>query len=178
MAEQDDDGECPIDLESAREYAGDDEALLCELFAVFLREARGHVTALRDAFYVVRAGEIGLRARGVSVTSAVDGADGVQRALADRPNLILLDLIMPRMSGLEALRALKQTEGTRQIPVLVVSNSPREQYLDEVTRLGAVGYLVKANLRLDDLANHITGVLGASSVVEPGKNGGSYPPVG
>jgi len=39
--------------------------------------------------------------------------------------------------------------------------APREQYLDEVTRLGAVGYLVKANLRLDDLADYITGVLGA-----------------
>jgi len=136
------------------------------------------ILVIEDNQFLRRACEIGLTARGFSVTSAVDGADGVQRALADRPNLILLDLIMPRMSGLEALRALKQTEETRQIPVLVVSNSPREQYLDEVTRLGAVGYLVKANLRLDDLANHITGVLGASSVVEPGKNGGSYPPEG
>src|SRR5439155_5717736 len=58
MAEQDVDGECPIDLESAREYAGDDEALLGELFAVFLQEARGHVTALRDAFRAGRAGDV------------------------------------------------------------------------------------------------------------------------
>jgi len=136
------------------------------------------ILLIEDNRFLRRACEIGLTARGFRVTSAVDGADGVQRALAERPDLILLDLIMPKMSGLEALRALRQAEETRQIPVLIVSNSPREQYLDEVTRLGAVGYLIKANLRLDDLANHITGVLGASSVAEPGKNGGSHPPEG
>src|SRR5882762_61661 len=58
MAEHDVDGQCPIDLESAREYAGDDEALLRELFAVFLQESRGHVTALGDAFRAGRAGEV------------------------------------------------------------------------------------------------------------------------
>jgi two-component system sensor histidine kinase and response regulator WspE len=139
---------------------------------------KARILVIEDNRFLRRACEIGLTARGFSVTSAVDGVDGVQRALAERPDLILLDLIMPRMSGLEALRALRQTEETRQIPVLVVSNSPREQYLDEVTRLGAIGYLVKANLRLDDLANHITGVLGASRVGEPGKSGGSYSPEG
>ena len=54
MAEQ----ECPIDLDAAREYAGDDEGLLRELFTVFLDEARGHVTALRDAFHAGRASEV------------------------------------------------------------------------------------------------------------------------
>ena len=128
------------------------------------------ILLIEDNRFLRRACEIGLSARGFSVTCAVDGMDGVERALAERPDLILLDLVMPRMSGLEALRALRQAEETRRIPVLVVSNSPREQYLDEVTRLGAVGYLIKANLRLDDLANHITGVLGASGV-EPAKKG-------
>lgn len=131
------------------------------------------ILLIEDNRFLRRACEIGLAARGFSVTSAVDGQDGVERALAERPDLILLDLVMPRMNGLEALRALRQADETRQIPVLVVSNSPREQFLDEVTRLGAVGYLVKANLRLDDLANHITGVLGAASLGEPGKKGRS-----
>ena len=136
------------------------------------------ILLIEDNRFLRRACEIGLAARGFSVTSAVDGQDGVERALAERPDLILLDLVMPRMNGLDALRALRQTEETRQIPVLIVSNSPREMYIDEVTRLGAAGYLIKANLRLDDLANHITGVLGASSVAGPGKRDGSYPPEG
>ena len=129
------------------------------------------ILLIEDNRFLRRACEIGLASRGFSVTSAVDGADGVQRAVAERPDLILLDLVMPKMSGLEALRAIREAEETRHIPVLIVSNSPREQYIDEVTRLGAVGYLVKANLRLDDLANYITGVLGAATVGEPGKKG-------
>ena len=58
MPEPDIDQQCPIDLEAAREYAGDDEALLRELFAVFLDEARGHVTALGRAFHAGRASEV------------------------------------------------------------------------------------------------------------------------
>ena len=127
------------------------------------------ILLIEDNRFLRRACEIGLAARGFSVTSAVDGEDGLQRALAEPPDLILLDLMMPKMNGLEALRALRRAETTRAIPVLVVSNSPREQYIDEVTKLGAIGFLVKANLRLDDLANHITGVLGAANVAEPGK---------
>src|SRR2546430_13798137 len=58
MPEHDLDRQCPIDLDAAREYAGDDEALLRELFAVFLEEARGQVAALGRAFHEGRAGEV------------------------------------------------------------------------------------------------------------------------
>jgi len=58
MAEHDVDAQCPIDLEAAREYAGDDEALLRELFAVFLEEARSQVPSLCDAFRAGRAGDV------------------------------------------------------------------------------------------------------------------------
>ena len=135
---------------------------------------RSRILLIEDNRFLRRACEIGLTARGFSVTSAVDGEDGLQRALAQRPDLILLDLMMPKMSGLEALRALRQAESTREVPVLVLSNSPREQYIDEVTKLGAVGYLIKANLRLDDLADHITGVLDAASVAKPGEKGTTH----
>ena len=121
------------------------------------------ILLIEDNRFLRRACEIGLSARGFAVTSAVDGEDGLRRARAEHPDLILLDLMMPKMSGLEALRALKQGAETRDIPVLVVSNSPREQYLDEVTRLGAKGYRVKSNLRLDDLADHVTGLLSGSA---------------
>src|SRR3989442_14916997 len=52
------DAQCPIDLEVALEYAGGDEALLREMFAVFLDESRGHLTALRSAFDEGRAGDV------------------------------------------------------------------------------------------------------------------------
>jgi CheY-like chemotaxis protein len=77
--------------------------------------------------------------------------------------LILLDLLMPKMSGLEVLRALKGDEATRGIPVLVLSNSSRQQDVDEIMRLGAVGYLVKADLSLRALGDRVMGLLQGQS---------------
>src|SRR2546430_708102 len=76
MAEHDVDGQCPIDLEAAREYAGDDEALLRELFAVFLDEARGQVTALGDAFRTGRPGDVSDLAHAVKGSLRLLGAPG------------------------------------------------------------------------------------------------------
>jgi CheY-like chemotaxis protein len=77
--------------------------------------------------------------------------------------LVLLDLLMPKMSGLEVLRALKADDATRRIPVLVLSNSSRQQDVDEIMRLGAVGYLVKADLSLKALGDRVTRILQGES---------------
>jgi CheY-like chemotaxis protein len=70
---------------------------------------------------------------------------------------------MPKMSGLEVLRALKADDATRRIPVLVLSNSSRQQDVDEIMRLGAVGYLVKADLSLKALGDRVTRILQGES---------------
>lgn len=57
------------------------------------------------------------------------------------------------------MRALKANERTHAIPVLILSNSSREHEMQEVMRLGAVGYLVKANLSLQDLCNRVAQLL-------------------
>jgi CheY-like chemotaxis protein len=58
------------------------------------------------------------------------------------------------------MRALKAEERTQSIPVLVLSNSSREQDVQEIMNLGAVGYLVKANLSLQELGNRVAELLG------------------
>lgn len=80
-------------------------------------------------------------------------------ARAELPDLILLDLLMPKMPGIEVLRALKSDEATRAVPILVLSNSSREQDVQEVVKLGAVGYLVKANLSLQVLGGRVAELL-------------------
>ena len=75
-------------------------------------------------------------------------------------DLILLDMLMPKVHGLEVMRTLKAEEKTRAIPVLILSNSSREQEVQEVIRLGAVGYLVKANLSLQELGDRVAQLLG------------------
>ena len=117
------------------------------------------VLVVEDDRFLRRACEASLRHRGFDVIVAADGEEGLQLARAERPALILLDLLMPKMSGLEVLRALKADEATRGIPVLVLSNSSRQQDVDEIMQLGAVGYLVKADLSLKELGDRVTRIL-------------------
>jgi CheY-like chemotaxis protein len=121
------------------------------------------VLVVEDDRFLRRACEASLRHRGFDVIVAADGEEGLQLARAERPALILLDLLMPKMSGLEVLRALKADEATRGIPVLVLSNSSRQQDVDEIMQLGAVGYLVKADLSLRELGDRVTRILQGES---------------
>jgi len=93
------------------------------------------------------------------VRTAVDGEEGLRLARTEAPDLILLDMLMPKLSGLDVLRALKAGMETQAIPVLVLSNSSRDGDTREVLRLGAVGYLVKANLSLQALGEQVTRIL-------------------
>lgn len=121
--------------------------------------AAKRVLLAEDDRLLRRACEQSLRQRGYTVISAPDGEAALQLARRERPDLILLDMLMPRMTGLDVLRALKAGAQTREIPVLVLSNSSREQDVQEVTRLGVVAYLVKANLSLQELGERVAGIL-------------------
>ena len=117
------------------------------------------ILVVEDDRFLRRACEVSLRQRGFAMLSAADGEEGLRLALAERPDLILLDLLMPKKSGLEVLRALKADDSTRDIPVLVLSNSSRECDVMEIHNLDAVGYLVKSNLTLQELGDRVTKLL-------------------
>jgi DNA-binding response OmpR family regulator len=100
-----------------------------------------------------------LRRRGVEVVTAVDGEQALAAARSRAPDLLLLDMLMPKLSGLEVLQALRGEDATRGIPVLIMSNSSREQDMEEARRLGIIGYLVKANVSLPELEARVVRVL-------------------
>jgi two-component system phosphate regulon response regulator PhoB len=109
------------------------------------------ILLVEDDRFLRRACEASLRQRGLTVTTAADGEEGLRLARSERPDLILLDMLMPKLSGLEVLRALRGDAETRNVPVLILSNSSREQDIAEVTTLGVSGYFVKSNLSLQEL---------------------------
>ncbi len=117
------------------------------------------VLLAEDDRFLRKACESGLRQRGVTVISAADGETALELARSDAPALILLDMLMPKMTGLEVLQRLRADERTRAIPVLVLSNSSREEDIRAVTQLGIEGYLVKANLSLQDLGDRVIAML-------------------
>jgi DNA-binding response OmpR family regulator len=117
------------------------------------------ILLVEDDRFLRRACEASLRQRGFTVIAASDGEEGLRLARAERPDLILLDLLMPKLPGVDVLRALKADPATKAIPVLILSNSSREQDVSEVTNLGAVDYWVKANLSLKELGERVARLL-------------------
>lgn len=121
----------------------------------------GRVLLVEDDRFLRRACEVALRQRGVTVVSAADGEAALAEVRAARPDLVLLDLLMPRISGLDVLRRLRADPATRDVRVLVLSNSSREQDMQEIRALGVEGYLVKANLSLAELVERVGRLLEA-----------------
>jgi CheY-like chemotaxis protein len=75
--------------------------------------------------------------------SAVDGKEAVERARDEKPDLILMDIVMPRMTGLEACRVLKKDQATHNIPVILLTTRGEEQYVQEGYASGCSDYLTK-----------------------------------
>lgn len=80
---------------------------------------------------------------GHQVTTASCGKEGLEKAAAENPDLILLDVMMPEMDGYETIKALKAQPGTRHIPVVFLSARAQQVEIQKGRELGAIGYLVK-----------------------------------
>jgi CheY-like chemotaxis protein len=127
---------------------------------VSTRQVVKRVLLVEDDRFLRRACEASLSRWGLTVVCAQDGEEGLRLARTEPFDLILLDILMPKLTGLEVLRALKAGERTRDIPVLVLSNSSSPQDIAEVTALGIMGYWVKANLSLRELGDRVAQLLG------------------
>jgi CheY-like chemotaxis protein len=117
------------------------------------------VLLVEDDRFLRRAAEATLRKGGFVVTVAVDGEEALNVVRTVNPDIILLDLIMPKVQGFEVLRRLKEDPETCNIPVVVLSNLGQDSDLQRATAAGAVGYLVKSNLSLANLLTRVTSIL-------------------
>jgi len=113
------------------------------------------VLLVEDDKFLRRACEKSLRQQGFNVRTAMDGEEALQVIRNSPPDLILLDILMPRLTGTEVLRALKADEAMRDIPVIILTNSSKESDIQEINALGVAGYQVKANLSLEELGQQV-----------------------
>src|SRR5215471_13032563 len=125
--------------------------------------ARRVLLAEDDRFLRKAAGAM-LRRQGFTVLTAEDGEEALRIAREENPNLILLDLIMPKLQGFEVLKALKSNPETAPIPVVILSNLGQESDSKAARELGAFDYWVKANLDLEEIVRRIEDKLAADSV--------------
>ncbi len=98
---------------------------------------------------------IKLKQKGHEVISALDGETGLILAGKEKPNLILLDIILPKKSGFEVLQELKANEETKEIPVIILTNLENIEEIEKALELGSTTYLVKANYSLDEVVEKI-----------------------
>lgn len=94
------------------------------------------------------------------VISANNGEDGLALAKKEKPDLIYLDIIMPKYNGLDVLRNLKQDKETCDIPVILLTNLPEEASADKAKALGAIDYFVKAEYEPEKVAEQTKKILG------------------
>jgi DNA-binding response OmpR family regulator len=92
-----------------------------------------------------------LSSEGFAVTAVKDGVLGLKAARKMPPDILVLDLLLPRKSGVEILKEFKQDRGLAKIPAIVVSNVSEKQTIDECFRLGAADFIIKKHINLSEL---------------------------
>lgn len=94
------------------------------------------------------------------VFTAKNGQEGLEKAEKESPDLILLDIIMPEVNGLDVLNKIKDNSNISAIPVVVLTNLPEEASKEKATQLGATDYLVKAENEPDVVADKVEKIIG------------------
>jgi DNA-binding response OmpR family regulator len=117
------------------------------------------VLLAEDDRFLRRAAEARLRRHGLEVLTAADGEEALRVARTEPLDLVLLDVVMPKLQGFEVLKALKQDDATTRIPVIVLSNLGQERDVTQAMALGAIAFLVKAHLSLQDLVDRVDAAL-------------------
>jgi len=101
-----------------------------------------------------------LSVKGYNVISALDGELGINAARQKLPDLILLDIILPKKSGFDVLKELKDDEKTKSIPIIVLTNLSQMGDVSKMMEMGITTYLVKSDQSLQDILNIVNQTLG------------------
>jgi len=92
---------------------------------------------------------------GFESESALDGEEGLAKAKTFGPDLILLDIILPKKDGFEVLSGIKKDEALKNIPVLILTNLEEVDNVQKALDLGATNYMVKSDFSLKDVVEKI-----------------------
>jgi twitching motility two-component system response regulator PilH len=103
--------------------------------------------------------ETALQKSGIGTVLALSGKNGIDKAKSEKPDLILLDQVLPDISGNEVLKNIKADIETQQIPVIILSNFSQEELIKEAISSGAMDYIFKYQVEPQDLVNKVNQAL-------------------
>jgi len=96
-----------------------------------------------------------LTQEGFSVLTAKDGEEGLKASFKSNPDLILLDIVMPKMDGVDMLKKLREDGWGSKVPVLLLTNDSNPEHIKETLKADATDYLVKSDWKLEDVIKKI-----------------------
>jgi len=100
-----------------------------------------------------------LREENFNIIEAVDGEEGIKKIKEEKPDLVLLDLILPGIDGFEVLLKMKEDVSVSQIPVIILSNLGQKDDVERGLNLGAVDYLIKAHFTPGEIIDKVKAAL-------------------
>ncbi|MGM0629180.1 MAG: response regulator [Patescibacteria group bacterium] len=110
-----------------------------------------------------------LESKGFEVECSMDGLEGFNKIKDYKPDIVLLDILLPSMNGYEILENKKEDESVKDIPVIVISNSGQPVEIERVLELGADDYLIKAQFGPNEVMDKVFSSLGESAEEEGGE---------
>ncbi len=113
------------------------------------------ILLVEDDRYINRAYNDGLSRAGFDVRVAHDGKEALQKIKEDKPDIILLDVLMPNMNGLEMLEEIRMDKSLAHTPVIVLSNLSQGTDVEKAKVLGVVEYLIKSDLSMEDVIEKV-----------------------
>ena len=125
-----------------------------------MADKKNKILLIEDEEMLANMYEIKFKNEGFELEKALDGAEGLEKAKANKPDFILLDIIMPKMDGFSVLKSLKEDETTKDVPVMLLTNLGQDEDIKKGNELGAVGYLVKANITPSEVVEEVKKKLG------------------
>jgi len=93
------------------------------------------------------------------VVNAYNGEEGLEKARKEKPDLIISDLMMPKVGGIEFLKKLNMEKDLADIPVLISTQVPDMDKISEAILLGVKGYIIKADSSLDEIVKQVKDIL-------------------
>ena len=122
------------------------------------------ILVAEDERPMAKALQLKLSGKGFSVDLALDGEEALEKFLAEPYDLMILDLIMPRLNGFAVLYKIRTLE--IPTPVIVASNLSQQEDLDKAMKMGASGYFVKSDATLKEIVARVEGFLEDNGVIE------------
>ena len=118
------------------------------------------ILVIEDDKFLLKIIKKKLSSEDYQLIQAMNGEEGLRAAREEKPDLILLDLVLPEMDGFEVLKKLKDNPTCSNIPVIILSNLGEKEKIDKGLKLGAADYLVKSDLNPGEIVKRIKSVFG------------------